>query len=82
MLEGDLATAKAMLSDYINATVGLTELAEATQIPSESLMRMFGASGNPREDNLFEVVRFLERREGIRFNLRSSARPDPPVGVV
>ena len=47
MLGGDVDTGKAILRDYINATVGFTELAEATQIPSKSLMRMLGPAGNP-----------------------------------
>jgi DNA-binding phage protein len=72
MLAGDVATAKTILRDYINATIGFTELAEATHIPSKSLMRMLGPSGNPRAENLFEVVSFLQRREGVRFQLKSS----------
>src|SRR5215469_5099667 len=72
MLSGDIATAKTILRDYINATVGFTELAEATHIPSKSLMRMLGPAGNPRADNLFEVVTFLQRREGIRFHIRAA----------
>ena len=72
MLAGDLATAKTILRDYINATVGFTEVAEATHIPSKSLMRMLGPTGNPRAHNLFEVVSFLQTREGVRFQLKAS----------
>jgi DNA-binding phage protein len=73
MLTGDIATAKTILRDYINATVGFTELAEATHIPSKSLMRMFGSAGNPRAGNLFMVVSFLQRREGVRFRVKAAA---------
>jgi putative addiction module killer protein len=76
MLAGDIATAKAILRDYINATVGFTELAEATHIPSKSLMRMLGPAGNPRADNLLDVVSFLQQREGVRFHLKVSSIPD------
>jgi DNA-binding phage protein len=72
MLAGDVATAKAILRDYINATVGFSDLAEATHIPSKSLMRMLGPAGNPRADNLFEIVSFLQRREGVRFEIKAS----------
>ena len=48
MLAGDVTTAKTILRDYINATVGFTGLAEATHIPPKSLMRMFSPAGNPR----------------------------------
>ena len=74
MLAGDVTTAKTILRDYINATVGFTELAQATRIPSKSLMRMLGPSGNPRADNLFEVVAFLQHREGVRFQLRATSQ--------
>jgi DNA-binding phage protein len=72
MLAGDVATAKTVLRDYINATVGFSDLAEATHIPSKSLMRMLGPAGNPRADNLFEIVSFLQRREGVRFEIKAS----------
>ena len=72
MLTGDIATAKTILRDYINATVGFTELAEATNIPSKSLMRMLGPGGNSRAANLFEVISFLQNREGLRFQLKAA----------
>ncbi|MBV8773234.1 MAG: transcriptional regulator [Deltaproteobacteria bacterium] len=70
MLTGEMALAKTILRDYINATVGFAGLAKATRIPPKSLMRMFGPSGNPRADNLFEVVSVLQQREGLRFHVR------------
>jgi len=72
MLAGDVATAKTILRDYINATVGFTDLAEATRIPSKSLMRMLGPAGNPRADNLLEIISFLRRREGVRFDVKAA----------
>lgn len=71
MLGGDVATAKTILRDYINATMGFTDLAAATHIPSKSLMRMLGPAGNPRANNLFEIVALLQRREGVRFAVRA-----------
>jgi hypothetical protein len=73
MLSGQIAVAKTILRDYINATVGFGGLAEATHIPSKSLMRMFGPIGNPRAANFFEIVSFLQQREGVRFHV--TARP-------
>jgi DNA-binding phage protein len=72
MLAGDVATAKTILRDYINATMGFTDLAEATRIPSKSLMRMLGPAGNPRADNLFAIISFLQRREGVRFEVKAA----------
>lgn len=71
MLAGDTATAKTILRDYINATVGFTEVAAATHISSKSLMRMLGPTGNPRADNLFEIVSFLQNYEGVRLRVKA-----------
>jgi hypothetical protein len=70
MPSGEITLAKTILRDYINATVGFPGLAQATHIPPKSLMRMFGLSGRPRADNLFEVVSVLQQREGLRFHVR------------
>ncbi|MFZ0859989.1 MAG: transcriptional regulator [Candidatus Sulfotelmatobacter sp.] len=72
-LAGDVETGKTVLRDYINATVGFNELAEATHRSSKSLMRMLGPSGNPQARNLFEIVQYLQRKEGVRFKLRAAA---------
>jgi DNA-binding phage protein len=72
-LSGDVETGKTVLRDYINATIGFTELAEVTHHSPKSLMRMLGPSGNPQARNLFEIVQYLQRHEGIRFKLRTAA---------
>jgi DNA-binding phage protein len=72
MVAGDVATAKTILRDYINATVGFTELSEETHIPSKSLMQMLGPSGNPRADNLLQIVRLLRQREGVCFQVKAA----------
>ena len=42
LLAGDLETGKAVLRDYINATVGFERLTRETGTPPKSLMRMLG----------------------------------------
>ncbi len=69
LLAGDVNTGKAILRDYINAAVGFGELADATHIPAKSLMRMFGPRGNPRADNLFQIIHHLQDREGIHLEV-------------
>ena len=39
MLTGDVDTGKAILRDYIKATVGFEKLGEATDTPAKSLIR-------------------------------------------
>ncbi|MGA7630085.1 MAG: transcriptional regulator [Terriglobales bacterium] len=71
---GDVETGKAVLRDYINATVGFAELAEVTQHSAKSLMRMLSPSGNPQARNLFEIVEYLQRREKVHFQVVASIR--------
>jgi DNA-binding phage protein len=67
---GDFATGRAILRNYINATIGFPKLARATNISSPSLQRMFGPSGNPRAENLLGVIAHLQRQEGVDVELR------------
>ena len=71
LLTGDLETGKAMLRDYINMAVGFGPLAEATHIPAKSLMRMLGPKGNPRAENLFQIIQHLQAHEGIHLYITS-----------
>ncbi len=66
MLEGDIDTGKAVLRDYINATVGFERLARETGTPVKSLMRMLSPKGNPRASNLFAVISRLQKTSKIR----------------
>ena len=69
MLSGDVATGKAVLRDYINATIGFERLGKATGTPTKSLMRMFGPTGNPRTDNLFSVISHLQKQAHVKLHV-------------
>ena len=69
-LQGDVATGKALIRDYINATIGFEELSERSGIPTKSLMRMFGPSGNPQAANLFAVIACLQEAERVALEVR------------
>lgn len=69
LLAGDLDTGKAILRDYINATIGFEELGRRTRRPAKSLMRMLGPSGNPQARNLLEVIQHLQKEEGLHFEV-------------
>lgn len=71
LLSGDLDTGKAVLRDYINATVGFERLADATGTPAKSLMRMFGPSGNPNARNLLAVIGQLQKASGINLHVQT-----------
>ena len=73
LLSGDVDTGKAILRDYIKATVGFEELGEATGTQAKSLIRMFGPRGNPQAKNLFNVIGYLQKR--ARRHLRVTVTP-------
>jgi hypothetical protein len=79
MLSGDVEAGKAILRDYIKATVGFEKLGEATATPPKSLIRMFGPSGNPQARNLFGVIGYLQKQAGLELQVtpqRQLSSPD------
>jgi hypothetical protein len=69
VLNGELATGKAVLRDYVNATVGFQNLEKRTRIPAKSLMRMLGPKGSPSAANLSSILTALQKAEGVQFEL-------------
>ncbi len=74
LLAGEVDTGKTVLRDYINATVGFEELGVLTHKSPKSLMRMFGPKGNPQARNLFEIIGYLQEREGVSLEVRPARR--------
>ena len=69
VINGDLATGRAVLRDFVNATVGFQDLENRTHIPAKSLMRMLGPKGSPSAANLSSILTALQKTEGVRFEL-------------
>ncbi len=72
LLSGEVALGKELLRDYINATIGFPKLAGHIKIHVKTLHQMFGPRGNPTAGNLFRIVAYLLRVEGVRFQVRSA----------
>ncbi len=51
------------------ATIGYRALSEAVGTPEKSLIRMFGAKGNPRASHLSRVIEALQRHENVRLKV-------------
>ena len=68
-LNGEPETARLILRDLINATMGFEQLAKLTAKPSKSLHRMLSPTGNPSMDNLAAI--FLAIRERLNVNLEA-----------
>jgi hypothetical protein len=71
LLVGDMDTGKAILRDYINATIGFDALGTITAKSPKSLMRMFGPKGNPQARNIFEIIAHLQKKEGIQLKVQA-----------
>lgn len=69
LLGGDVETGKAILRDYIKATVGFERLGADTGASPKSLMRMFGPRGNPQARNLFAVLGQLQKQAGLSLHV-------------
>jgi len=67
VINDDLAVGKAVLRDYVNATVGFRDLAKSTRIPVKSLMRMLSPKGSPSAANLTSILSALQKTEGVQF---------------
>lgn len=68
LLMGDSDVAKAMLRDYINATITFPELARRLNQNSKSIHRMLGPKGNPRMDSMANILKVLQVQEKIKLH--------------
>lgn len=71
LLNDDIETGKALIRDYINATIGFEGLAERTKLNSKSIMRSLSAQGNPTSKNLFAILHSLQQAEGLQLSVRA-----------
>ena len=60
-LSGEPETARLILRDLVNATLGFEQLAKLTDTPSKSLHRMLSPKGNPSMDNLAAIFGALRK---------------------
>jgi hypothetical protein len=73
MLSGYVETGKAILRNYIKATIGFEKLGKATGTQPKSLIRMFGPRGNPLARNLFSVIGYLQRQAGLQLHMTTGS---------
>ncbi|MEW5746627.1 MAG: transcriptional regulator [Nitrospirota bacterium] len=71
ILEGNLDAGKAMLRDYINATITFPTLAEKLNKDSKSIHRMLGPKGNPRMDSIVGILKVLQDQEHIKLRAKA-----------
>lgn len=66
-LNGEPHTARLILRDLANATIGFEALAAETGKPAKSLHRMLSKRGNPSMDNLAAIFDILRRELGVEL---------------
>lgn len=70
-LNGEPETARLILRDLVNATIGFEELANLTARPSKSLHRMLSPNGNPSMDNLAAIFDAIGKRLKVGMEAHS-----------
>ena len=66
-LDGEPDTARLVLRDLVNATVGFETLAAETAKPAKSLHRMLSKGGNPTMDNLAAILGVVRKHLGVEL---------------
>lgn len=64
-LNGEAQTARLILRDLVNASLGFETLAAETSRPSKSLHRMLSEKGNPSMDNLAAIFGAVRKQLGV-----------------
>lgn len=70
-LNGEPETARLMLRDLVNATVGFEDLAALTAKPSKSLHRMLSQRGNPSMDNLAAIFSAVRSKLNVEIEVHT-----------
>jgi len=70
-LNGEVQVGKTLLRDYVNVTIGFQKLGKKVGKKPESLMRMLSAKGNPRADNLSQLICTLGKHEGVELHVEA-----------
>jgi len=78
-LSDDVEVGKAMLRDYINATIGFETLSKKIQKPSKSLHRMLSPAGNPKTNNFFKILHYLQSNEGVELVVTARQAQDTAI---
>ena len=70
-LSGEPETARLILRDLVNATIGFEKLAAVTEKPSKSLHRMLSPRGNPSMDNLAAIFGAVRNWLNVAFDVHT-----------
>ena len=69
LLTGDVDAGKAILRDYIKATVSFEILSKKLEKNPKSLMRMLSPTGNPTSNSLFSIFHVIQKLQKVHFKV-------------
>lgn len=72
LLSGDMAAGKAILRDYINATISFEVLSQHMQKHPKSVMRMLSPQGNPASKSLLTILHIIQELNHLRLGVTVS----------
>src|SRR5476649_2547188 len=72
LLSDDVDAGKAILRDYINATITFEVLSKFMEKDPESIMRMLSPSGNPTSKSIFLIFHVIQKLNKIHFKVAIS----------
>jgi DNA-binding phage protein len=75
-LNGEPETARLVLRDLVNATIGFEELARCIPKQSKSLHRMLSERGNPNMDNLAAIFSAISKNLNVHIAATVSDLPE------
>lgn len=76
-LEGEPETARTILRDLVNSTIGFGVLAEQLDKSSKSIHRMLSPHGNPTMDNLTHILVALQKTLDFDVEVKLSHNKPP-----
>ena len=71
ILNDEPETARLVLRDLVNATIGFEKLSEKTQKNSKSLHRMLTAKGNPSMNNLTHIINVVKESLNVNYEIHA-----------
>ena len=74
LLEGDVGTGRAMLQEYIDATIGFEALGKLTSESPDRLMQMFTSEDRLDAHTLFSVIHCLQQQAGLQLEVNAVAK--------
>jgi DNA-binding phage protein len=70
--ENDVQTAKALICDYVLASIGFEAIAKEIGKKPESIKRMLSVKGNPTVNNVAALLSSLTQHEGIQLHVETT----------